>query len=616
MLVNRQDAFCTGHDMVTDSLLLQRYASSQDAGAFATLSQKYAGMVYGTCLRVTNNPHDAEEIAQECFLQLARHAHEIKSSLSGWLHSVATNMSKQRVRTEVRPRAPENPAADEIRTGEELNDPTWEELKPFVDTAIEALSDDLKQPLVLHFMEGRKQQEIASILGVNQSTVSRRLEDGVRGVREALKRTGVLASVALLMSHFNAHAAVAAPPSLVASLGKLAIAGVGAGVQASGVAATAGTAAAAASGLKVGGAIAAGVAALMGAVGVYMATQAERIPAISEAECKVMTVPRSEQDGVEPFMGDWKGRRSNGSAIAAHVRARGNGRYQARLLEHLCSRDEITVLDGVLENGVIAFRSQQGYAEAMATSDGLRFSGRLAAGMTNTFEMAPVVRVSPTLGAKPPVAATVVLFDGTTLDRWRRKDGGACPWTLHEDGVLEVVPNSGCILSKETFQDHRIHIEFRTPFMPTEEGQRRGNSGVFLQGRYEVQVLDDYGAPDATNGCGAIVGGPPPTLRLCAPPMQWQTYDITFRAPRFERDDSGNMRKRQNARITVEHNGVVVQNTELQSPNPKAEQFFGTVGETQHDGAGLGLQAMCSAVQYRNVWAVKLEEFTSEQTGN
>ena len=97
---------------------------------------------------------------------------------------------------------------------------------------------------------------------------------------------------------------------------------------------------------------------------------------------------------------------------------------------------------------------------------------------------------------------------------------------------MEVIRDTGSIVTKKKFSDFKLHLEFRTPFMPEKHGQARGNSGVYLQGRYEVQVLDSYGLEGLDNECGGIYKVGRPLVNMCAPPLQWQTYDITFRAPR------------------------------------------------------------------------------------
>lgn len=170
-----------------------------------------------------------------------------------------------------------------------------------------------------------------------------------------------------------------------------------------------------------------------------------------------------------------------------------------------------------------------------------------------------------------------------------------CRWKLLDNGVMEVT--SGGIVSTHKFRDHKLHIEFRTPFMPEARGQSRGNSGVYLQGLYEVQVLDSYGLKGEWNECGGIYQVAVPRVNMAAPPLQWQTYDIDYRAPRF--DASG--RKTHDATITVHHNGVVIHEN-VSIPEPTAANIGGDIREAQ----GLHLQDHSNPVQFRNIWAVEV----------
>ncbi|HEX8202208.1 MAG TPA: DUF1080 domain-containing protein, partial [Isosphaeraceae bacterium] len=161
------------------------------------------------------------------------------------------------------------------------------------------------------------------------------------------------------------------------------------------------------------------------------------------------------------------------------------------------------------------------------------------------------------LAARPPRDA-VVLFDGTGLDAWKAADGGPARWTV-ADGYLETVPGSGPIETKAAFGDIQLHVEWAAPRPPHGKGQDRGNSGVFLMGQFEIQVLDSYRADTYADGqAAAIYGQFPPLSNAARPPGQWQSYDIAFRRPRF--DSSGT--PREPARITVFHNGILVQNNE------------------------------------------------------
>jgi len=165
------------------------------------------------------------------------------------------------------------------------------------------------------------------------------------------------------------------------------------------------------------------------------------------------------------------------------------------------------------------------------------------------------------------------------------------------DGAMEVKPDSGSIISKKKFKNFKLHLEFRTPFMPDDRGQNRGNSGIYLQGKYEVQILDSYGLEGRHNECGGIYEIADPIVNMCAPPMQWQTYDITFYAPCF--DAAG--RKVKNAVVTVLHNGVKIHdNLEMPHPTP------GGAGGEQSEPGGIYIQDHSNTLRCRNIWVVEL----------
>ena len=192
-----------------------------------------------------------------------------------------------------------------------------------------------------------------------------------------------------------------------------------------------------------------------------------------------------------------------------------------------------------------------------------------------------IVRKSPTLGAEPPKGA-LVLFDGS--------NGDAFEGAQVDDGLLLADT-----FSKEKFADHTLHLEFRTPFKPSGRGQGRGNSGVYVQSRYEIQVLDSFALAGKSNECGGIYQIAEPRVNMCLPPLQWQTYDIDFTAARY--DDEG--MKIANARVTVKHNGVVIHD-DLELPKH-------TPGRHQEgpEPDALYLQGHGNPVYYRNIWVVK-----------
>jgi hypothetical protein len=164
---------------------------------------------------------------------------------------------------------------------------------------------------------------------------------------------------------------------------------------------------------------------------------------------------------------------------------------------------------------------------------------------------------------------------------------------------LHVVPGTGDHLSKIEFGDQQLHVEFMTPDMPREVGQGKGNSGVYVQSRYEVQVLDSFGLESGMGDCAAIYGVAVPTRNACRPAERWQSYDIRFRAPRF--DEAGV--KVEDARMSVWHNGVRVHD-DVVVPGPTAASAF---GDEQPRGP-LMLQDHGNPVRYRNIWVLPLDE--------
>src|SRR5438270_5488222 len=165
-----------------------------------------------------------------------------------------------------------------------------------------------------------------------------------------------------------------------------------------------------------------------------------------------------------------------------------------------------------------------------------------------------------TLGAQPPAGA-IVLFDGTGLDGWVKRDGKTpADWPV-VDGILTV--GRGDIRTEKRFGNFQLHLEFNVPYMPKARGQARGNSGVYLAGIHELQVLDSYGLKLQDNDCGAIYKQVIPSVNACKPPLQWQTYDVTFHKAEV---DQGKVIKK--ARVTVVQNGIkTIDNAEI-GPTP------------------------------------------------
>jgi hypothetical protein len=204
---------------------------------------------------------------------------------------------------------------------------------------------------------------------------------------------------------------------------------------------------------------------------------------------------------------------------------------------------------------------------------------------------ADLVDVKPT----PPPAGALVLFDGTDLSKWQKKGGGEVKWKV-ADGAMEGVKGHGDIVTKQTFSTPlKLHLEFRVPYEPAGAGQGRGNSGVYLQGRYEVQILDSYGLKSNNNDCGAIYEVSKPLVNACKAPTVWQSYDIDFSPPVFD-----GKTKVKPAVLTVFQNGVKVQDA-VEVPVNNTRSGLG--GDPGTPGP-IMLQDHGHPVQFRNVWVV------------
>jgi len=243
--------------------LLARYAAERDADAFRRLFVLHKNMVYATCRRILGNRADAEDVTQACFLNLARDPTQVRTSLAGWLHRVAVGKSVDLMRQDRARRARETNARPASR------DPgasSWNEISACVDEAVEDLPEGLRIPLIRYYLEEREQEEIAAELGIKQSTVARRLQRAVAKLRVRLRKAGWAGSATLLATFLATRTIEAPPATLTAALGKMAVAGVGAGTStAAATAASASTAAGTAGGT---GAAASTATAATGGIGI------------------------------------------------------------------------------------------------------------------------------------------------------------------------------------------------------------------------------------------------------------------------------------------------------------------------------------------------------------
>ena len=234
--------------------------------------------------------------------------------------------------------------------------------------------------------------------------------------------------------------------------------------------------------------------------------------------------------------------------------------------------------EGKLENGEVRF----GAKELVGVLGNGKLEIQTEAGQV-LGTLKKVTRKSPTLGQKPPKGA-VVLFDGKSAENF---PGGK----LTEEGYLEQG-----LTSKQKFKGFKLHMEFMLSFMPEASGQGRSNSGVYMQGRHEVQILDSFGLEGKDNECGGIYEVRDPDLNMCFPPLSWQTYDVDFTPAKFDADG----KKTANARITVRHNGVVIHDdVEI----PKATRAA-PVKEGSEPGP-IYIQNHNNPVRFKNIWLVE-----------
>jgi len=220
------------------------------------------------------------------------------------------------------------------------------------------------------------------------------------------------------------------------------------------------------------------------------------------------------------------------------------------------------------------------------------------------FANPPEAKVEPALPNE-----AIVLFDGTDFSHWTHANGQPVKWQI-VDGAMrdpalreaKIVPGSGSIVTKRQFRDFKLHVEFKTPQLPADvKGQARGNSGVYLQRRYEIQILDSFGLPPKDNECGSLYTVKAPDKNVCKQPGEWQSYDITFHAARFE-GQSKNAKKVKNARITVWQNSVLIHD-DVEIPNKTG------AGQPERPEPGsILLQEHGSEVMFRNIRIVPLDE--------
>jgi len=315
------------------------------------------------------------------------------------------------------------------------------------------------------------------------------------------------------------------------------------------------------------------------------------------------------------LMGDYVGEWSNAPeksyqeinpGLCAQVINIDEGRYHLKFTQDHNLRAEIYYSgEARLRGDAIVLKD--GDWNVRVTKSGLTGKGSIG-GKVAEISLKRVQLGSPTMGAKPP-RGSVVLFDGRNADEWEHEDGRVVTWTLLGDGAMEINPTAankganppigGGIRTKRKFKNVRYHMEFRYPVEPGKSGQGRGNSGLFFQG-YEAQILNSYGLDGLWNELGALYKMSPPKVNAARPPMEWQTYDINYTAPKFE-----NGKLKENARITVRLNGIVVQKNEELRHQTAHRQADRTI-PAPDEAMPISLQDHSNRIQFRNIWVKEL----------
>jgi hypothetical protein len=281
------------------------------------------------------------------------------------------------------------------------------------------------------------------------------------------------------------------------------------------------------------------------------------------------------------IQGEYIGETTGKGKIGAQVIAEGDGTFVVHLLSGGLPGE------GWDRKSIVTASARTADGKTTVQADGM--TGDIANGKLNVvttegavLTLTRVERKSPTLGAKAPPGA-LVLFDGSTAEEWT---GGQ----LVEGHLL----NNG-VTSKRSFQDFTLHLEFRLPFMPKARGQGRANSGVYVQNRWEIQLLDSFAGTTNDNECGAVYSQFKPLIQMSYPPLSWQTYDIDFQAARF-----AGKQKVADAMLTVTHNGVTIQDHVKLSKGPSPG------GQNEEPTGGpIHLQNHGTPVYFRNVWILE-----------
>lgn len=309
-----------------------------------------------------------------------------------------------------------------------------------------------------------------------------------------------------------------------------------------------------------------------------------------------------------PVFGNWQGAFvSNGwddYNIRAEIIGQSGSTYKAIFIINGDGMDEIRAdVPGKTEKGGTKFAGQVNLGSKLGsdcTVNGLLNKGVFTGSMKSSkgegkFELKRFLFEPPTRGKKAPEGAIALMWDGMTQEDFENVWHVNPHWRVNANGIAQIHHSN--IVTKQAFGDAQYHVEFATPYMPNDRGQARGNSGVYILGKYEVQVLDSFGLPTKDNECGGIYKIATPLVNACLPPLEFQTYDITFHAARF--DANGN--KTSNATITVIHNGTMIHdNVELPT------RTGGGIGGRESIEGPLLIQDHNDQPRFRNIWVKPL----------
>jgi RNA polymerase sigma factor (sigma-70 family) len=566
----RQRTHFSADSETADGQLLESFVNRKDEGAFAALLRRHGPMVLGVCRRVTGNHHDAEDACQAAFLVLASKASSIcpREMVANWLHGVAYRTALRARALAVNRHRRERQVAKMPETQANSRD-SWDDLQPLLDRELDRLPEMYRLAILLCDVEGKSIKQAARQLGWPQGTMAGRLARARRMLAKRLSRRGIGLTSGSLAVVLAEHAAAAMPASFVSAT-----------LKAAGLVAA---------GQTVAGAVPVKVAALTKAVVLSMTLMKWKsvllVAALVLCLCGVggLSLGLGQQGQASAKPGEQEhiaGKQASPDSVGDLIKQLGDGSFTKR---ELASKK----LEALGDKALDALRAAKAHDDPEIRGR----AAKLVASIEAQLERTDVQSVPPPKGA-------IVLFDGKNLDNWVGREGKTAPtWRLLSNGVMEA--QGADIQTWKTFSGgYKLHVEFRVPHMPHATGQARGNSGVYLQGRYEVQILDSYGLPPSKYDCGAIWDVAAPKVNACKAPEIWQSYDIEFHPAEFK-----NGAKVKNARVTVIHNGILIHDN---SDIPvDTTGHLGLPGDSSQPGPVL-LQYHSSPVQFRNVWLMPL----------